>query len=155
MGFKKAGGGGVSLDDDDGFERISLNKVDPDEIVLQPKQPESKKKMTVFLFLCVLTVSSGAFQFGYNLSSLNPLTYTLKDFIRSKANFFVKYNHKVEALNAQLAELQLDNMTSLNDSNANLTASLTGNFFEKFIWSSFFTSVLTIKKNRGNRIVFG
>jgi MFS family permease len=84
---------------DDG-ETVCLNVKTDENIQPTPSLPTTtiKSKFTLYLFLCVLTVSSGAFQFGYNISSLNPLTYTIKAFISDNTATFKTYHDQLAAV---------------------------------------------------------
>ncbi|CAF0876193.1 unnamed protein product [Brachionus calyciflorus] len=60
--------------------------------ITEKKEHQTNQNWTLFLFLCVLTVTSASFQFGYNISSLNPPTDILKEFIGNNTYIFEQYH---------------------------------------------------------------
>ncbi|CAF0876174.1 unnamed protein product [Brachionus calyciflorus] len=58
------------------------------------KTPKTNDKWTLYLVLCVLTVTSASFQFGYNISSMNSPAQILNDFIFNHTFLFQEYFDK-------------------------------------------------------------
>jgi hypothetical protein len=77
-------------------------------------QPRQTEKWTFNLVFCCLVVSLMSFQFGYNISSLNPVTSLVKDFIRKEFFLFNEYYVKSALFNEKKGYLE-GNKTKLKD----------------------------------------
>ncbi|RNA44260.1 Solute carrier family facilitated glucose transporter member 5 [Brachionus plicatilis] len=80
----------MSIDNNEVYQNLTSSSAKSKDVTFCV--PFLGKKWNLYLFLCVITVTSASFQFGYNISSLNPPTRVLKQFIFNDTFLFKRYH---------------------------------------------------------------